>query len=54
VPLPWIVAPLGILACVFVMAGLPRQAWERFFIWLVIGAALYIGYGYRHSRLRRG
>jgi APA family basic amino acid/polyamine antiporter len=52
VPLPWIVAPLGILACVFVMAGLPRQAWERFFIWLVIGAVLYIGYGYRHSRLR--
>ena len=52
VPLPWVVAPLGILACVFVMAGLPRQAWERFGIWLVVGAVLYAGYGYRHSRLR--
>jgi APA family basic amino acid/polyamine antiporter len=46
------VAPLGIAACVFVMIGLPRQAWERFAVWLVIGALLYASYGYRHSRLR--
>src|SRR5262245_45661904 len=52
VPMPWVVAPLGILACLFVMAGLPRQAWERFGIWLVIGAVLYAAYGYRNSRLR--
>jgi len=53
VPLPWVVAPLGAVACLFVMIGLPRQAWERFIIWLVIGAVLYLTYGYRHSRLRR-
>jgi APA family basic amino acid/polyamine antiporter len=53
VPAVWLVAPLGIFACLFVMAGLPRQAWERFGIWLVIGTVLYIAYGYRHSRLRR-
>jgi APA family basic amino acid/polyamine antiporter len=53
VPLVWIVAPLGMAACLFVMAGLPRQAWERFGIWLVVGAAVYVFYGYRHSRLRR-
>jgi len=52
VPMPLVVAPLGILACLFVMAGLPRQAWERFGIWLVIGAIIYAAYGYRHSRLR--
>jgi len=52
VPLVWVVAPLGIVACLFVMLGLPRQAWERFGIWLVIGAVLYAAYGYRHSRLR--
>jgi basic amino acid/polyamine antiporter, APA family len=34
------------------MWGLPRQAWERFGIWLVVGAVLYSAYGYRHSRLR--
>jgi APA family basic amino acid/polyamine antiporter len=52
VPMAWLVAPLGILACLFVMAGLPRQAWERFGIWLVLGAIIYVAYGYRHSRLR--
>jgi basic amino acid/polyamine antiporter, APA family len=52
VPAAWIVAPLGIFACLFVMAGLPRQAWERFGIWLVIGTVIYLAYGYRHSRLR--
>ncbi len=54
VPLVWVVAPLGIAACVFVMAGLPYQAWERFAVWIVIGLAIYAFYGYRHSRIRRG
>src|SRR5688572_2603082 len=53
VPAVWLVAPLGIFACLFVMAGLPYQAWERFGIWLIIGTVLYVAYGYRHSRLRR-
>jgi len=54
VPLVWVVAPLGVAACVFVMIGLPPQAWERFGIWLAIGAVLYVVYGIRHSRLRVG
>jgi APA family basic amino acid/polyamine antiporter len=53
VPFVWAIAPLGILACLFVMAGLPYQAWERFAIWLAIGTAIYVLYGYRHSRLRQ-
>src|SRR5688572_6498570 len=53
VPAVWLVAPLGIFACLFVMAGLPYQAWERFGIWLIIGTVLYVAYGYRHSRLRQ-
>ena len=54
VPIVWLLAPLGIVACLFVMVGLPPQAWERFGIWLVIGAVIYAAYGYRHSRLRSG
>src|SRR3954454_16180250 len=27
VPFPWVVAPLGAVACLFVMVGLPREAW---------------------------
>jgi APA family basic amino acid/polyamine antiporter len=53
VPFVWVVAPLGVAACLFIMAGLPTQAWERFGIWLAIGAVIYAAYGYRHSRLRR-
>src|SRR5688572_8344100 len=53
VPFVWVIAPLGVAACLFVMVGLPRQAWERFGIWLLIGAVIYVLYGYSHSRLRR-
>ncbi|MBP2648384.1 MAG: Amino acid permease [Gemmatimonadetes bacterium] len=52
VPMVGAVALLGAAACVYVMKGLPLHAWERFGIWLVIGLALYFGYGVRHSRLR--
>jgi len=52
VPLVWVVAPLGMFACWFVMRGLPRLAWERFGLWLVIGLVLYFAYGYRNSKLR--
>ncbi len=44
---------LGAALCIFVMKGLPRIAWERFGIWLLIGLVLYYAYGYTHSRLRR-
>jgi len=53
VPFVWVIAPAGVAACAFVMFGLPKQAWERFGLWLVIGIALYFAYGYRNSRLRR-
>jgi APA family basic amino acid/polyamine antiporter len=52
VPLVWLVGPLGAVACVFIMVGLPAQAWERFGLWLLLGLLVYAAYGYRHSRLR--
>jgi APA family basic amino acid/polyamine antiporter len=52
VPFVWIIAPLGVVACVFVMIGLPAQAWIRFGYWLIIGGVLYAIYGFQHSRLR--
>ena len=53
VPMVWVVAPLGALACLYVMTGLPRAAWVRFGVWMVIGTVFYFVYGYRHSRLAR-
>ena len=52
VPFVWPVALLGTAACLFIMAGLPAQAWTRFGGWLAIGLLLYLGYGRAHSRLR--
>src|SRR4026209_620532 len=53
VPLVWAVSLIGAFACFYTMLGLPRTAWERFGIWLVIGALIYAFYGYRRSKLRR-
>jgi basic amino acid/polyamine antiporter, APA family len=52
VPFVWPVTILSAAGCIFIMKGLPHQAWERFGYWLVLGLLLYFVYGYQHSRLR--
>ena len=52
VPALPLVSIAGAAACFYVMLGLPRHAWERFGIWLVLGLAIYFAYGFSHSRLR--
>jgi len=37
---------------VFIMQGLPRSAWIAFAVWMTIGLAIYLTYGYRNSVLR--
>lgn len=41
VPWVWLVAPLGAIACVYVMMGLPRAAWIRFGVWLAVGLVIF-------------
>ena len=43
---------LGIAFAIYLMSDLPLTTWVRFVIWLAIGIVIYVGYGYRHSRLR--
>jgi basic amino acid/polyamine antiporter, APA family len=52
---PWVpVTPIiSIVACLYLMLQLPRLTWIRFAIWLVLGLAIYLLYGIRHSRLQR-
>jgi APA family basic amino acid/polyamine antiporter len=54
VPMVWPVTIVGSLLCLYVMRGLPPQAWERFGWWLAIGLVLYFSFGVRNSTLRRG
>src|SRR4051794_10639682 len=54
VPFVWPVCLASAAGCLFIMQGLPRAAWERFGIWLLLGLVLYFAYGFRHSRLRNG
>ena len=54
VPFVHVVGIVGAGLCIFVMRGLPHLAWVRFGWWLVLGLALYVLYGFRHSTLRRG
>lgn len=53
VPFFWFVAPAGIVACLWVMSGLPGDTWLRLLVWLAIGFVLYFVYGIKHSRLRK-
>jgi hypothetical protein len=41
------------LVALLLMAGLPKETWERLIIWMVIGLAIYGGYGYHRSVLQR-
>ena len=52
VPFVWPVSLTSTAACIFVMQGLPRQAWTRFGVWLFLGLLLYFLYGRRHSHLQ--
>jgi APA family basic amino acid/polyamine antiporter len=52
-PAIFLVAPLGALGSIFVMAGLPGDTWIRLFVWLAIGLAIYFFYGRHRSRVSR-
>ncbi|HTT81945.1 MAG TPA: amino acid permease, partial [Rhizomicrobium sp.] len=52
-PLVWIVAPLGIAMCAFMMVFLPLDTWLRLAGWTVIGLIIYFGYSVRHATAPR-
>jgi basic amino acid/polyamine antiporter, APA family len=51
-PLVPLVPILGVISCLVLMYFLPISTWVRLAVWLVIGFAIYFGYGQKHSRLR--
>jgi APA family basic amino acid/polyamine antiporter len=53
-PAVWIVAPLGALVCLAMIAGLGLENWARLIIWLLLGFIIYFGYSRKHSKVRHG
>jgi len=51
-PLVPLIPILGIITCVILMASLPKESWERLAIWMIIGIAIYLFYGRKHSKIR--
>ena len=51
---PWVpvIPVLGIVACLYLMLGLPWITWVRFTGWLLVGMVVYFMYGFKKSRLR--
>jgi APA family basic amino acid/polyamine antiporter len=49
-PLVWVVAPLGMAMCIFMMAFLPVDTWLRLVVWTIIGLVIYLVYGQHHAK----
>jgi basic amino acid/polyamine antiporter, APA family len=49
VPLVPLLPLASIAACVWLILNLTALTWVRFGVWLVVGTAIYVGYGFRHS-----
>jgi basic amino acid/polyamine antiporter, APA family len=52
-PAVYVVAPLGAASAVFLMCGLPFDTWLRLGVWLMIGLAVYLFYGVKHSAAQK-
>ncbi len=52
-PLVPVLPAVSALASLYLMLNLPSTTWVRFGVWMVVGLAVYLGYGARHSRQRR-
>ncbi|MCU1288469.1 MAG: Amino acid transporter [Acidobacteria bacterium] len=44
---------LGLLSCLYLMTELGVTNWMRFGVWLLVGIAIYVFYGYRNSHLNK-
>src|SRR5262249_33973851 len=53
VPAIWFTSIMGVLFCSVMAASLPNATWIRLVLWSAAGIAIYVFYGYHHSRLRQ-
>jgi len=54
VPLGPVLPVLAIGCCLILMMALPVETWVRFFVWSLLGLAIYFLFGRKHSALSAG
>ncbi|MGV8942323.1 MAG: amino acid permease [Lysobacter sp.] len=52
VPLAIVICPLGVISCLYLFIQPFSEHWDLLLSWIGIGLFIYLGYGYRHSKLR--
>jgi len=52
VPMASVTCTAGVIVCLSLTWFLPHDTWIRLLIWSLVGAAVYFGYGFWHSRAR--
>jgi APA family basic amino acid/polyamine antiporter len=52
-PLAWVIGPIAIGGCLYLLASLPQKTQLWFLVWNLVGVAVYLIYGRRHSLARR-
>ncbi|MFA6074996.1 MAG: amino acid permease [Negativicutes bacterium] len=50
-PFPYVITPLAILSCGFLVMNLRPETWHFFIVWVIVGLIIYSFYGYHHSKL---
>jgi basic amino acid/polyamine antiporter, APA family len=50
-PFVWLIGPLAVVSCGYLMYHLPFDTWVRFVVWCAIGCIVYFGYSYQHSAI---
>jgi APA family basic amino acid/polyamine antiporter len=54
VPMVPVIASLGIITCLLMIAGLGWTNWLRLGAWLLLGFIIYFTYSKKHSKLQQG
>ena len=47
-----VIAPLGVISCLYLVMSLPMATFVRLLVWMLIGLAVYFGYAHKHSKYR--